>query len=43
MEITQKFARFVSMAFTFVGYEDDEIYSILLKISDMKRKNKVKS
>ena len=43
MEITQKFARFVSMVFTFIGYEDDEIYSILFKISDTKRKTKVKS
>ena len=43
MEITQKFARFVSRAFTFVGYEDDEIYSILSKIADLKRKPKVKS
>ena len=43
MEITQKLARFVSRAFTFVGYEDDEIYSILSKIADLKRKPKVKS
>ena len=43
MEITQKLARFISRAFTFVGYEDDEIYSILSKIADLKRKPKVKS
>ena len=43
MEITQKFARFISRAFTFVGYEDDEIYSILSKIADLKRKPKVRS
>ena len=43
MEITQKLARFISRAFTFVGYEDDEIYSILLKIADLNRKQKVKS
>ena len=43
MEITQKLARFISRAFTFVGYEDNEIYSILSKIADLKRKPKVKS
>lgn len=43
MEITQKFARFISRAFTFVGYEDDEIYSILSKIADLKRKPEVRS
>ena len=42
MELTQKFARFVSKYFTFIGYEDDEIYNILLKIADMSRKSKVK-
>ena len=39
----EKFARFISRAFTFVGYEDDEIYSILSKIADLKRKPKVRS
>ena len=42
MELTQKFARFVSKYFTFIGYEDNEIYNILLKIADMSRKSKVK-
>lgn len=43
LEITQQLARFVSKSFTFVGYEDDEIYSILLKAADMKRKPKRRS
>ena len=38
LEITQKLARNVSKSFTFIGYEDDEIFSILLKASDIKRK-----
>ena len=38
MEITQKFARHVSKSYTFVGYKDDDIFSILLKASDIKRK-----
>ena len=36
--ITQKLARTVSKSFTFIGYEDDEIFSILLKAADIKRK-----
>lgn len=31
MEITQKLARFVSLIFTFIEFEDDEIYHILSK------------
>ena len=38
LEITQKLARNVSKSFTFVGYEDDEVYSILLKVADIRRK-----
>lgn len=38
MEITQKLARFVSLIFTFIGFEDDEIYHILLNNSEKKRK-----
>ncbi len=38
LEITQKLARHVSKSFTFIGYEDAEIFSILLKASDSKRK-----
>ena len=41
--LTQKSARFVSKAFTFVGYEDDEIYHILLKEAEKKRKPRSKS
>ncbi len=38
LEITQKLSRNVSKSFTFSGYEDDEIFSILLKATDTKRK-----
>lgn len=40
MEITQKLARFVSLIFTFIGFEDDEIYHILLNNSEKKRKRR---
>ena len=40
MEITQKLARFVSLIFTFIGFEDDEIYHLLLKNSEKKRKRR---
>ena len=40
MDITQKLARFISVIFTFIGFEDDEIYTILLKESNRKRKRK---
>ena len=43
MEITQKLARFVSLIFTFIGFEDDEIYHILLKNSEKKRKRRERS
>ena len=43
MDITQKLARFVSLIFTFVGFEDDEIYHILLKASEIKRKKSRRS
>ena len=43
MEITQKLARFVSLIFTFIGFEDDEIYHILLKNSEKKRKKRERS
>ncbi len=43
MEITQKLARFISLIFTFVGFEDDEIYHILLNNSEMKRKRRERS
>lgn len=43
MDITQKLARFISMIFTFVGFEDDEIYTILLKAAETKRKKRRKS
>ena len=43
MEITQKLARFVSLIFTFIGFEDDEIYHILLKESEIKRKKRGRS
>ena len=36
--ISWKFARFISMIFTFVGFEDDEIYTILSKEADKERK-----
>ena len=38
LEITQKLARNVSKSFTFTGYEDNEVFSILLKAADIKRK-----
>ena len=38
LEITQKLARNVSKSFTFIGHEDDEIFSSLLKAADIKRK-----
>lgn len=38
-DFTKKFARFISKAFTFKGYEDDEIYSILIKSVDRVRKS----
>ena len=38
LEITQKLARNVSKSFTFTGYEDAEVFSILLKAADIKRK-----
>ena len=38
LEITQKRARNVSKSFTFTGYEDNEVFSILLKAADIKRK-----
>ena len=40
LEITQKLARFVSLIFTFIGFEDDEIYHLLLKNSEKKRKRR---
>lgn len=43
MEITQKLARFISLIFTFIGFEDDEIYHILLKASETNRKKRSKS
>ena len=43
MEITQKLARFVSLIFTFIGFEDDEIYHLLLKNSEKKRKRRERS
>lgn len=39
LDFTKKFARFISKAFTFNGYEDDEIYSILIKSVDRVRKS----
>ena len=38
LEITQKLARNVSKSFTFTDYEDNEVFSILLKAADIKRK-----
>ena len=43
LEYTQKFARFVSKIFTFAGYEDSEIYTILLKNAEIERKSRGKS
>ena len=40
MEITQKFARFISRAFTFVGYEDDEIFKFIDRFYDVIRKQR---
>ena len=39
LEMTQKHARHVSKSFTFPGFEDDEVYCILLKVVEMKRKS----
>ena len=36
--ISWKFARFLGMIFTFVGFEDNEIYTILSKEADKERK-----
>ena len=38
LNITRKCARFVSKSFTFRGFEDDEIYTILSKEADKERK-----
>ena len=43
MEITLKLARFISLIFTFVGFEDDEIYNILRNYSEMRRKRRERS
>ena len=43
LEYTQKFAHFVSKIFTFAGYEDNEIYTILLKDAETERKSRGKS
>jgi len=43
LDMTQKHARMVSKAFTFPGFEDDEIYSILFRRVEKKRKSNRKS
>ncbi len=43
MEITLKLARFISLIFTFVGFEDNEIYNILRNYSEMRRKRRERS
>ncbi len=39
LDVTRKFARFISKIFTFKGFEDDEIYRILIKSVDRVRKS----
>ena len=36
--VTQKFARFVSKAFSFSGYSDDEVFKFIDKYNDAMRK-----
>lgn len=43
LEMTQKHARLVCKSFTFPNFEDDEVYSILLKEVEIKRKSGKKS
>ena len=43
LEMTQKHVRHVSKSFTFPGFEDDEVYSVLLKEVEIKRKSSKKS
>ena len=38
LAITQKFARFVSKAFHFSGYSDDEIFKFIDRYNDLMRK-----
>lgn len=36
--ITQKFARFISKAFNFKGYSDDEVFKFIDRYNDIMRK-----
>ena len=38
LTITQKFARFVSKSFNFLGYSDDEVFKFIDRYNDIMRK-----